>query len=208
MPLPHDFRSTKAKASTESNSSARSGRLRLSASGVTSPSARVTSNDRFPNPERPFVVAVVGHAPKETLPSRSGKASRNGVGLNSRPKEWSRPPEPHPPDAGCWCSRNKRRPVCELDLLQHAMRSWKRAEPTAATEKCDACDQPTPKSSRSHGRRHAVFLFMRNDLRGLQRSRHRNPQSPTIEAHLFLPASSAQSKRQCLAALDRTSPKQ
>src|SRR6202035_5419939 len=36
------------------------------------------------------------------------------VGLNSRPKEWSRPPEPHPPDAGCWCSRNKRRPYVSL----------------------------------------------------------------------------------------------
>ena len=35
-------------------------------------------------------------------------------GLNSRPKEWSRPPEPHPPDAGCWCSRNKRRPYVSL----------------------------------------------------------------------------------------------
>src|SRR5689334_24713067 len=31
------------------------------------------------------------------------------VGLNSRPKEWSRSPELHPPDAGCWCSRNQRR---------------------------------------------------------------------------------------------------
>src|ERR1700730_9499464 len=36
------------------------------------------------------------------------------AGLNSRPKEWSRPPEPHPPDAGCWCSRNKRRPYVSL----------------------------------------------------------------------------------------------
>src|SRR5260221_2786835 len=36
------------------------------------------------------------------------------VGLNSRPTEWSRPPEPHPPDAGCWCSRNKRRPYVSL----------------------------------------------------------------------------------------------
>src|SRR6516164_4055088 len=36
------------------------------------------------------------------------------VGLNSRPKEWSRPPEPHTPDAGCWCSRNKRRPDVSL----------------------------------------------------------------------------------------------
>jgi hypothetical protein len=36
------------------------------------------------------------------------------VGLNSRPKEWSRPPEPHPPYAGCWCSRNKWRPYVSL----------------------------------------------------------------------------------------------
>ena len=36
------------------------------------------------------------------------------AGLNSRPKEWSRPPEPHPPDAGCWCSRRKRRPYVSL----------------------------------------------------------------------------------------------
>ncbi len=49
------------------------------------------------------------------------------VGLNSRPIEWSRPPEPHPPDAGCWCSRTAAT-VCELDLVQHAIRSWKRAQ--------------------------------------------------------------------------------
>ena len=36
------------------------------------------------------------------------------AGLNSRPKEWSRPPELHPPDAGCWCSRNQRRPYVSL----------------------------------------------------------------------------------------------
>ena len=36
------------------------------------------------------------------------------IGLNSRPLEWSRPPEPHPPNAGCWCSRNKRRPYVSL----------------------------------------------------------------------------------------------
>src|SRR5438105_766273 len=36
------------------------------------------------------------------------------AGLNSRPKEWSRPPEPHPPDAGYWCSRRKRRPYVSL----------------------------------------------------------------------------------------------
>jgi hypothetical protein len=36
------------------------------------------------------------------------------AGLNGRPKEWSRPPEPHPPDAGCWCSRDERRPYVSL----------------------------------------------------------------------------------------------
>src|SRR5205085_1721745 len=36
------------------------------------------------------------------------------AGLNSRPKEWSRPPEPHPPDAGYWCSSRKRRPYVSL----------------------------------------------------------------------------------------------
>src|ERR1700756_1386457 len=36
------------------------------------------------------------------------------VGLNSRPKEWSRSPELHPPDAGCWCSRSQRRPYVSL----------------------------------------------------------------------------------------------
>jgi len=25
-----------------------------------------------------------------------------------------RPPEPHPPDAGCWCSRNQRRPYVSM----------------------------------------------------------------------------------------------
>jgi hypothetical protein len=45
------------------------------------------------------------------------------VGLNSRPKEWSRPPELHPPYAGCWCSRNKAATVCALALMQHAIGS-------------------------------------------------------------------------------------
>src|SRR6266705_452440 len=44
----------------------------------------------------------------------AGVVIEAAVGLNSRPTEWSRPPEPHPPDAGCWCSRNKRRPYVSL----------------------------------------------------------------------------------------------
>src|SRR5271156_6648817 len=35
-------------------------------------------------------------------------------GLNSRQQEWSRPPEPHPPQAGYWCSRFARRPNVSL----------------------------------------------------------------------------------------------
>jgi hypothetical protein len=35
--------------------------------------------------------------------------------------------EPHPPDAGCWCSRTAAT-VCEFELVQHAIRSWKRAQ--------------------------------------------------------------------------------
>jgi len=35
-------------------------------------------------------------------------------GLNRRLKEWSRPPEPRPPHAGCWCCRKPRRPYVSL----------------------------------------------------------------------------------------------
>jgi hypothetical protein len=35
-------------------------------------------------------------------------------GLNSRFIEWSCPPEPHPPQAGYWCSRFARRPNVRL----------------------------------------------------------------------------------------------
>src|SRR6202162_1953285 len=36
------------------------------------------------------------------------------VGFNSRPKEWSRPPEPHPAEADCGSSGDKRRPYVSL----------------------------------------------------------------------------------------------
>src|SRR6202043_913051 len=65
--------------------------------------------------------------PDQSLPDPGGR-TEVAVGLNSRPKEWSRPPEPHPPDAGCWCSRNKRRPYVSLIWCKHTIRSWKRAQ--------------------------------------------------------------------------------
>jgi hypothetical protein len=35
-------------------------------------------------------------------------------GLKTRFQEWSRSPEPHPPQAGSWCSRRERRPNVSL----------------------------------------------------------------------------------------------
>src|SRR3954470_13482370 len=49
-----------------------------------------------------------------SVQSDPGSRTEVTAGLTSRPKEWSRPPEPHPPNAGCWCSRNKRRPYVSL----------------------------------------------------------------------------------------------
>ena len=53
-------------------------------------------------------------AMRPKIPWASGGRTEMAVGFNSRPKEWSRPPEPHPPYTGCWCSRNKRRPYVSL----------------------------------------------------------------------------------------------
>src|SRR3954468_9526158 len=47
-------------------------------------------------------------------PPAPGAKSKVTAGLTSRLKEWSRSPELPPPDAGCWCSRNKRRPYVSL----------------------------------------------------------------------------------------------
>ena len=43
-----------------------------------------------------------------------GRRIDGAYGLNSRQQEWSRPPEPHPPQAGYWCSRFARRPNVSL----------------------------------------------------------------------------------------------
>jgi hypothetical protein len=64
------------------------------------------------------------------------------VGLNSRPIEWSRLPEPHPPDAGCWCSRNKRRPYVSLIWCEHAIGSWKRAQTLDPKQRPENCYEP------------------------------------------------------------------
>ena len=50
------------------------------------------------------------------------------AGLNSRPKEWSRPPEPPPAGRGILVQPQQAATVCELDLVQHAIRSSKRAQ--------------------------------------------------------------------------------
>ena len=55
----------------------------------------------------------------QSTETRSVSADRGGqidgaYGLNSRQQEWSRPPEPHPPQAGYWCSRFARRPNVSL----------------------------------------------------------------------------------------------
>ena len=38
-------------------------------------------------------------------------------GLKGRFQEWFRPPEPYPPQAGCWCCRLERRPYVRLIVL-------------------------------------------------------------------------------------------
>jgi hypothetical protein len=49
--------------------------------------------------------------------------------------EWPRPPASLPPDAGCWCSRNKRRPyvssICCSTPSGHGngLRPWIRTNP-------------------------------------------------------------------------------
>jgi hypothetical protein len=48
------------------------------------------------------------------------------VGLNSRPKDWSRPAPPA--GRGMLVQLQQAATVCELDLVQHAIRSWKRAQ--------------------------------------------------------------------------------
>src|SRR5256885_4885020 len=61
------------------------------------------------------------------------------AGLNSRPKEWSRSPEPHPPtrDVGAAATAAT---VCELDLVcAAAIRSWKRAQTLDSKQRPENC---------------------------------------------------------------------
>src|ERR1700704_2707544 len=44
----------------------------------------------------------------------SGWTNRTSPWPTSRYQEWSHPPEPRPPQAGCWCSRFARRPNVRL----------------------------------------------------------------------------------------------
>src|SRR5215213_4036979 len=77
--------------------------------GIWSGLDRLTTRPRAP-----------GHAGAAATSSGPGKTTGNGElplkhGCStSRKKEWSRFPELPPSDAGCWCSRNKRRPYVSL----------------------------------------------------------------------------------------------
>jgi len=42
------------------------------------------------------------------------------AGLTRRSKEWSRPPEPHPPNAGIMVQPLRAATACELDLVHEA----------------------------------------------------------------------------------------
>jgi hypothetical protein len=61
------------------------------------------------------------------------------VGLNSRPKEWSRPPEPPPAGRGMLVQPQQEATECELDLVEHAIRSWKRAQAWDPKQRPENC---------------------------------------------------------------------
>src|ERR1022692_1659627 len=68
---------------------------------------------------------------KQSTGTRSVSADLGGRtepvhGLKSRYQEWSRPPEPRPPQAGYWCSRFARRPDVRL-IWRGTTRSRNRA---------------------------------------------------------------------------------
>src|SRR6476659_6915764 len=84
---------------------------------------------------------------KQSTGTRSVSADPGGRtepvrGLKRRYQEWSRPPEPRPPQAGYWCSRFARRPNVRLIVLgnepRHAIglrpripnRYWRSADVT------------------------------------------------------------------------------
>ena len=86
---------------------------------------------------------------ESVLPDPGGRTEMT-VGLNSRPKEWSRPPEPHPPYAGCWCSRKKRRPYVSLIWCSmpsghgNGLRPW---IPTSDRKNCSSTPKSDPLTS-------------------------------------------------------------
>ena len=72
---------------------------------------------------------------KQSTGTRSVSADPGGRtepvhGLKSRYQEWSHPPEPRPPQAGCWCSRFARRPNVRLiwcgsdQIMGNGLRPW------------------------------------------------------------------------------------
>src|SRR5205807_4723016 len=73
-------------------------------------------------------------------------------GLNSRLQEWSRLPEPYPPQAGYWCSRFARRPNVRLiwcgndQIMEIGLRPWMPQQPT---ELCSCATESHPPLTRT-----------------------------------------------------------
>ena len=71
-------------------------------------------------------IEVIYRDPIESRRIRGGR-TEPVRGLKSRYQEWSRPPEPRPPQAGYWCSRFARRPNVRLIWCGNDQ-IWKRAQ--------------------------------------------------------------------------------
>ena len=106
------------------------------------------------------------------------------AGLNCRPKEWSRPPELHPPDAGCWCSRNQRRPYVSLIWCgtpsghRDGLRPWIRTNGWGTANDLN----PTLDFKRAHVSSHSLAVIARSRLplgRGQSRAADRRARADT-----------------------------
>ena len=104
-------------------------------------------------------------APKPDLIVSSCRRTETTAGFNSRPKEWSRTPEPHRPNAGCCCSRNNRRPYVSLIWCSTRSGHGNGLRPLDPTYGRRIAHEPRnltldlrtcPWSSRSRGRRRAA----------------------------------------------------
>ena len=63
-------------------------------------------------------------------------------GLNSRPIEWYPASLAPPAERGMLVQPQRAATVCELDLVQHAIRSWKRAQTLDSKQRPENCHEP------------------------------------------------------------------